>query len=94
MVATPYRREEVAISDGLCTHGAAHLAEGLILDGVIECPKHNGRFDLRTGQPLRKPVKDPLNVYRCEVVEGRILADLSTAKAANAGNSSKIKETS
>ena len=85
---------EVAISDGLCTHGAAHLAEGLILDGVIECPKHNGRFDLRTGQPLRKPVKDPLNVYRCEVVGGRIVADLSTARAANAGNSSKTKETS
>ncbi|MGH1487978.1 MAG: fatty acid desaturase [Acidimicrobiales bacterium] len=71
--------DEVAVSDGLCTHGLAHLAEGLILDCAIECPKHNGRFDLRTGDPIRKPVKDPLAIYRCEIVEGRIVADLSVA---------------
>ena len=69
--------DEVAVSDGLCTHGLAHLAEGLILDCAIECPKHNGRFDLRTGDPIRKPVKDPLAMYRCEIVEGRIVADLT-----------------
>jgi len=71
---------EVALSDGLCTHGQAHLAEGLVLDCTIECPKHNGRFDLRTGDPVRKPVKEPLRLYPCDVVDGRIVADLTTAE--------------
>lgn len=85
---------EVAVSDGLCTHAAAHLAEGLILDGAIECPKHNGRFDLRTGEPLRRPAKDPLNIYPCEVVGGRIVADLSTAAGPTTQSASENKETS
>ena len=37
---------EFALSEGLCTHGQAHLAEGAVLDGMVECPKHNGCFDL------------------------------------------------
>ncbi len=88
---------EVALSDGLCTHAAAHLAEGLILDGAIECPKHNGRFDLRTGEPLRRPAKDPLKIYPCEVVGRRIVADLSSTETPgtpNADNHSNNKETS
>jgi len=88
---------EVALSDGLCTHAAAHLSEGLVHDGAIECPKHNGRFDLRTGEPLRRPAKDPLKIYPCEVVRGRIVADLSTAEASSApsaSNNRNNKETS
>lgn len=67
---------DVAVSDGLCTHGKAHLAEGLVLDCTIECPKHNGRFDLRSGEPVRKPVKEPLAMYECAVANGRIKARL------------------
>ncbi len=67
--------DDVVVSDGLCTHGQAHLAEGLIIDCTIECPKHNGRFDLRTGEPARQPVKQPLRLYACEVVGGRVLVD-------------------
>ena len=40
-------------SDGLCTHERAHLAYGLVIDNIIECPKHNGRFDYRTGEAKR-----------------------------------------
>ena len=32
-------------TDGLCTHEQVHLADGLVMDHQIECPKHNGRFD-------------------------------------------------
>jgi 3-phenylpropionate/trans-cinnamate dioxygenase ferredoxin reductase subunit len=37
-------------TDGLCTHESVHLADGLVMDNIIECPKHNGRFDYRTGE--------------------------------------------
>jgi MocE subfamily Rieske [2Fe-2S] domain protein len=69
--------DDFVLSDGLCTHGQAHLAEGLILDCAIECPKHNGRFDLRTGDPVRKPVTVPLRTYPCRIEDQRVLADLS-----------------
>ena len=50
----------------------------MVVDCQIECPKHNGRFDLRTGEPTRKPIKEPLTMYPCEVRDGRVVADLST----------------
>ena len=53
-------------SDGLCTHGKGNLNEGLVTDGCIECPKHNGRFDLRTGAPVRRPVRVSLRMYPAE----------------------------
>ena len=43
-------------TDGLCTHEQAHLADGLVMDRNIECPKHNGRFDIRTGKARRAPI--------------------------------------
>ena len=44
-------------TDGLCTHESVHLADGLVMDHVIECPKHNGQFDYRTGEALRMPAR-------------------------------------
>ena len=46
---------EYFATDGLCTHAKAHLADGFVMDGVIECPKHNGRFDFRTGKAKGRP---------------------------------------
>lgn len=69
--------DEVAVSDGICTHGHALLAEGLVIDCTIECPRHNGRFDLRTGEPTRKPVTKPIAIYPVTVVDDRIVLDLS-----------------
>ena len=62
--------------DGICTHSQTHLAGGLLIDGCIECPKHNGRFDLRTGEPVRRPVKVPLRTYEVCEVDGRLVVDL------------------
>ena len=54
-----YRLEgdEYFATDGLCTHEQVHLADGLVMDDIIECPKHNGRFDYRTGEALRVPAR-------------------------------------
>ena len=35
-------------TDGLCTHENVHLADGLVMDDTIECPKHNGQFNYKT----------------------------------------------
>ena len=73
---------EFALTDGLCTHAQTHLADGHLEDGVIECPKHNGRFDVRTGEALRRPPKLSLCTYAVEVVEGRVIARLGMAELA------------
>ncbi len=63
--------------DGWCTHAKVHLADGAIVGDEIECPKHNGRFDCRTGEATRKPAKDALRTYPVTVTNGRIAIDLS-----------------
>ena len=65
-----------ALSDGLCTHQNAHLSQGAVLDCAVECPKHNGRFDLRSGEALRRPATKPLHIYRVGVRNGRLVSDL------------------
>ena len=47
-------------SDGFCTHGRAPLADGFLQGTCIECPKHNGRFDIRDGSVRRPPPRRPL----------------------------------
>ena len=67
---------EVHASDGLCTHEHVHLCDGLVMGHVIECPKHNGRFDVRDGKPLSAPVCEKLTIYPARVEAGRILIEV------------------
>jgi len=66
-------------TDGLCTHGNAHLADGLVKGMIIECAKHNGRFDIRDGSPQRLPVCVGLKTYPVRESEGRLWLNLSLA---------------
>ncbi len=68
---------EFAVTDGLCTHAQTHLADGHLEGGIIECPKHNGRFDVRTGEPVRRPPRLPLCTYAVEVNGGRVIGYLA-----------------
>ena len=63
-------------TDGLCTHEAVHLADGLVMDHEIECPKHNGRFDYRTGKALRTPACEALATYPTKVENGQVWIEI------------------
>lgn len=63
-------------TDGLCTHEKIHLADGLVMGNIIECPKHNGRFDIRTGEAKGAPVCVNLRSYPVRVDRGTVLIDL------------------
>jgi 3-phenylpropionate/trans-cinnamate dioxygenase ferredoxin component len=52
---------------GHCTHERELLCDGLVMDGIIECPKHNGRFDYTTGQAMGAPVLVDLPTYPVKV---------------------------
>lgn len=64
--------DQAYASDGLCTHEKVHLCDGLVMDHVIECPKHNGRFDIRDGRPLGAPVCVALKTYPCKIEDGKV----------------------
>ena len=59
-------------TDGLCTHEKVHLADGLVMDDIIECPKHNGRFNYKTGAARGAPVCVDLKTYPVKVEGGSV----------------------
>jgi len=69
-----YRTEDdqYFATDGLCTHEQVHLADGLVMGAIIECPKHNGRFDFRTGAAKGAPVCVNLATWPVRVEGGRV----------------------
>lgn len=69
-------------TDGICTHGNAHLADGLVMGNLIECAKHNGRFDLRDGSPQRPPVCVALKSYPVREKDDHLQLNLKPVGAA------------
>ena len=63
-------------SDGMCTHEDEPLADGLVIDNVIECPLHQGRFDVRNGKALSAPACDDLRTYPVQIVDGEIYVQI------------------
>jgi 3-phenylpropionate/trans-cinnamate dioxygenase ferredoxin component len=64
-------------TDGLCTHGKVHLADGFVMDNIIECPKHNGQFDFTTGKAKRIPACIDLRIYPVKVENDEVFIQLS-----------------
>lgn len=71
--------DKLHATEGLCTHGNAHLADGWVKGTLIECAKHNGRFDIRDGSPQRLPVCVGLKTYAVRESNGKIFFDLNSA---------------
>jgi 3-phenylpropionate/trans-cinnamate dioxygenase ferredoxin subunit len=69
--------DSVYCTAGLCTHEAVHLADGLVMDFEVECPKHSGAFDYRTGEAIRLPACENLKTYRTEIVDGEVRVALT-----------------
>ena len=66
-------------TDGTCTHGNTHLADGLVKGQIIECPKHNGRFDITDGSPQRPPACVALRTYPLENRDGSLFLNINPA---------------
>ena len=67
---------EYFATDGICTHEHALLADGLVMDEIIECPKHNGRFNYKTGEARGAPVCVNLRIYPVRVVDGKVMIEI------------------
>ena len=67
---------EVYATDNLCTHGRARLCDGFLDGHLIECPLHQGQFDVRDGQPACAPVTEALRSYPVRIEGRRVLVQL------------------
>jgi len=56
-----------------CTHRGGPLGEGLLMDGVVECPFHGGQFDVKTGEPVAEPPTEAVSTYQVRVEGGAIM---------------------
>jgi nitrite reductase/ring-hydroxylating ferredoxin subunit len=61
--------ERVFAVQATCTHQETWLDMGRVLPETleIECPLHDGRFDLESGQPTNPPVTEPIKTYSVRV---------------------------
>ncbi len=63
---------KIFATDNQCTHGAARLCEGYLEGFEIECPIHQGRFDIRTGAATCAPATDALKTWPVKIEAGRV----------------------
>jgi 3-phenylpropionate/trans-cinnamate dioxygenase ferredoxin subunit len=71
---------EYFASAGHCTHEQELLCGGFVTDYIIECPRHNGRFDYRTGETMGGPVLDDMRTYPTKVENGTVYVDIGVLK--------------
>jgi apoptosis-inducing factor 3 len=67
---------EIFATRGICTHALALLSEGWVEDGKIECPLHQGQFDIRTGKALCAPLTQDLRTYAVRLEGDDVFVDL------------------
>ena len=55
-----------------CTHGDARLCDGWVEGHEIECPLHQGRFDVRNGAATGAPAEVGLATYPARLAGDRV----------------------
>ena len=82
MKAFPINGKRVLISnvqgtlfatEDVCTHDGGTLSDGELVDDGIECPRHGGRFSVRTGEVLAMPPMFPIKTFPVKVEGDEVL---------------------
>ena len=69
-------KDGIYATDGLCTHEEVHLEDGLVMHGEIECPMHQGIFDIKSGKAVSEPACVDLKIYETKVEGGKVYIKL------------------
>ena len=64
-------------TDDLCTHEDTRLSDGFVIDDIIECPLHQGRFHIPTGTAKGAPVTCNLRTHMVKVEGNNVYIGLS-----------------
>ncbi len=63
---------EIFATDNLCTHGNARLCDGFLEGHEIECPLHQGKFDIRNGKAMCAPLTEDVRTYPVKIEGSRV----------------------
>ncbi|MGJ8583814.1 MAG: FAD-dependent oxidoreductase [Marinosulfonomonas sp.] len=66
---------EIYCTANICTHAFAILTDGHVEKGCIECPLHQGLFDIKTGKAQGVPVTKDLATYDVKIEDGTVWID-------------------
>ena len=67
---------QVYATANICTHGQARLCDGFLEGAEIECPLHQGKFDVRTGKAMCAPLTEDIRTYPVKIENGRVFVSL------------------
>lgn len=67
---------EVFATDNICTHGAARMSDGFLEGREIECPLHQGKFDVCSGKALCAPLTEDIRTYPVRIQDKRVMLKL------------------
>ena len=67
---------EIYATDNICTHGQARMSDGFLEGREIECPLHQGKFDVCTGQALCAPLTENIRTYAVKIDNMRVMLRL------------------
>jgi len=63
--------EIYAIGD-LCSHEGGSLSDGDLVGEEVECPWHQGRFNVKTGAACCEPAIDAVERYNVRIADGDV----------------------
>lgn len=63
-------------TDNICTHGHARMSDGFLEGNEIECPLHQGKFDVCSGKALCAPLTEDIRTYPVSIKDGRVFLKL------------------
>ena len=67
---------EVYATDIICTHGNARLCDGFLEGHEIECPLHQGKFDIRNGKAMCAPLTEDVKTYPVKIEGARVFVEV------------------
>ena len=67
--------DRYCVTQDLCTHGPGSLSEGYVDGEEVECPFHQGRFNILTGEAAGPPCTERLKIWTVTVRDGKICID-------------------
>ena len=67
----------VSCLEDLCTHDGGTLADGVLDEAAIVCPRHGAKFDIKTGAALTMPATEDTIVHEVKIEDEQVLIKLA-----------------
>ena len=67
---------EACGAGNISAHGPARLCDGFLDGHEIECPLHQGKFDVRSGKAMCEPLTADIRTYPVKIEDGYVFVEV------------------